>query len=83
MNIKYLLTIGNKKNSNCNFLILFFQFRYNLSQVANSIGDVPLAYRCLKLAIASNPSHYEAWNNLGVMLKLLYKCLNPNGILFY
>jgi len=40
---------------------------YNLSQVANSIGDILLTYRCLKLAIASNPSHYEAWNNLGVL----------------
>jgi len=40
---------------------------YNISQVANSIGDIPLAYRCLKLSIASNPSHYEAWNNLGVL----------------
>ncbi|ORY82179.1 tetratricopeptide repeat protein 8-like protein [Neocallimastix californiae] len=45
---------------------------YNLSQVANSIGDIPLTYRCLKLAIASNPSHYEAWNNLGVLEALSY-----------
>lgn len=31
------------------------------------IGDIPLAYQCFRLALASNNDHAEAYNNLGVL----------------
>lgn len=37
------------------------------SQVAIGIGDLTLAYQCLKIAISINPEHVEAYNNLGVL----------------
>jgi tetratricopeptide repeat protein 8 len=40
---------------------------YNISQVAIGIGDLNLAYQCLKIAISIQPSHAEAYNNLGVL----------------
>ncbi|KAF5838486.1 TRP protein for flagellar function [Dunaliella salina] len=40
---------------------------YNLSQVAIGIGDLNLAYQCLRCACAIDPSHVEATNNLGVL----------------
>ncbi|XP_038113838.1 tetratricopeptide repeat protein 8 [Culex quinquefasciatus] len=41
---------------------------YNLSFVAMTTGDVHLARRCLRLAIASNGSHGSALNNMAVMV---------------
>ena len=41
---------------------------YNVSQVAIGIGDLNLAYQCLKIAISIQPSHAEAYNNLGVFV---------------
>lgn len=40
---------------------------YNIGQVAIGIGDLSLAYQCFKLAISIDPSHAEAFNNLGVL----------------
>lgn len=40
---------------------------YNVGHVAISIGDLQLAYQCFKIAISSNPSHAESFNNLGVL----------------
>lgn len=37
------------------------------AQVAIGIGDVALAYQCLKIAISVDPTHAEAYNNLGVL----------------
>ena len=31
------------------------------------LGDVNLAYQCFRLALSSNHSHAEAFNNLGVL----------------
>jgi tetratricopeptide repeat protein 8 len=38
-----------------------------VSQVAIGIGDLTLAYQCLKIAISVCPTHAEAFNNLGVL----------------
>lgn len=40
---------------------------YNIGQVAIGIGDLGLAYQCFKIAVAINPRHVEAHNNLGVL----------------
>lgn len=40
---------------------------YNISQVAIGIGDLTLAYQCLKITISISPTHAEAYNNLGVL----------------
>lgn len=40
---------------------------YNISHVALGIGDNNLAYQCLRLAIATDNGHSEAYNNLGVL----------------
>jgi tetratricopeptide repeat protein 8 len=40
---------------------------YNLSHLSIGIGDQGLAYQCLKVALAADPSHVEAQNNLAVM----------------
>ncbi|XP_068110664.1 tetratricopeptide repeat protein 8 isoform X2 [Hyperolius riggenbachi] len=40
---------------------------YNLGHVAVGIGDLHLAYQCLKLALANNNNHSEAYNNLAVL----------------
>ena len=40
---------------------------YNISHVAVGIGDLPLAYQALKITIAYNGDHFEAFNNLGVL----------------
>lgn len=37
------------------------------SQVAIGIGDLNLAYQCLRCANAIDPGHVEAANNLGVL----------------
>ncbi|XP_014677351.1 PREDICTED: tetratricopeptide repeat protein 8-like [Priapulus caudatus] len=39
----------------------------NIAHVALGIGDTSLAYQVLKLALASNNDHAEAYNNLGVL----------------
>lgn len=38
-----------------------------IPQVAIGIGDLTLAYQCLKIAISISPDHAEAYNNLGVL----------------
>ncbi|KAM8920796.1 tetratricopeptide repeat protein 8 isoform 2-T2 [Pelodytes ibericus] len=40
---------------------------YNLGHVAVGIGDLNLAYQCLKLTLANNNDHAEAYNNLAVL----------------
>lgn len=40
---------------------------YNISHIAVRIGDLRLAYQCLRLALASDNDHSEAYNNLGVL----------------
>ncbi len=40
---------------------------YNISHVAIGIGDLPLAYQALKITIAYNSEHFEAFNNLGIL----------------
>jgi tetratricopeptide repeat protein 8 len=40
---------------------------YNISHIAIGIGDLPLAYQSLKIAITYNGDHYESFNNLGVL----------------
>jgi len=40
---------------------------YNISHVAVGIGDMRLAYQCLRLALAADNDHAEAYNNLGVL----------------
>lgn len=35
--------------------------------MAIGIGDLTLAYQCLKIAISIDPTHAEAYNNLGVL----------------
>ncbi|MEW5311240.1 MAG: hypothetical protein WDW38_002972 [Sanguina aurantia] len=40
---------------------------YNIGQVAIGIGDLALAYQCFKVAVSIDPSHVEAYNNLGVL----------------
>lgn len=40
---------------------------YNVSHVAIGIGDLGLAYQALKVAVAADPAHAEAHNNLAVL----------------
>lgn len=40
---------------------------YNVSHLAIGVGDSNLAYQCLRLAVAMDNSHAEAYNNLGVL----------------
>jgi len=40
---------------------------YNISHVAIDIGDTKLAYQCLRLTLAADNDHAEAYNNLGVL----------------
>ena len=40
---------------------------YNVGHVALSIGDASLAHQCLRLALAANNNHAEAFNNLAVL----------------
>jgi len=40
---------------------------YNISHIAIGIGDLGLAYQSLKVALAADPSHVEAQNNLAVL----------------
>ena len=40
---------------------------YNISHIAIGIGDLGLAYQALKVALAADPSHVEAHNNLAVL----------------
>jgi tetratricopeptide repeat protein 8 len=40
---------------------------YNISHMAIGIGDLPLAYQALKIAIGYNGDHFEAFNNIGVL----------------
>ena len=42
-------------------------FIVNLNFVCQDIGDTKLAYQCLRLTIASDNDHAEAYNNLGVL----------------
>jgi len=35
--------------------------------VCQGIGDAAMAYQCLRVALASNNDHAEAYNNLGVL----------------
>nr|XP_039250365.1 tetratricopeptide repeat protein 8-like [Styela clava]XP_039250373.1 tetratricopeptide repeat protein 8-like [Styela clava]XP_039250382.1 tetratricopeptide repeat protein 8-like [Styela clava]XP_039255326.1 tetratricopeptide repeat protein 8-like [Styela clava]XP_039255327.1 tetratricopeptide repeat protein 8-like [Styela clava] len=40
---------------------------YNVSHVAIGIGELNMAYQCLRLAVSIDNSHAEAYNNLGVL----------------
>jgi len=40
---------------------------YNISHVGVSLGDVRFATQCLKLAVTCNPTHAEAYANLGAL----------------
>lgn len=40
---------------------------YKIGHVAIGIGDLGLAYQAYKIAVSSNPSHSESFNNLGVL----------------
>jgi len=40
---------------------------YNISHLAVGIGDLTLAYQCLRLALVADNDHGEAFNNLGVL----------------
>lgn len=40
---------------------------YNIGHVAIGIGDLGLAYQAYKIAVSSNSSHAESFNNLGVL----------------
>lgn len=40
---------------------------YNIGHIAIGIGDLGLAYQAFKIAVSSNPSHAESFNNLGVL----------------
>ena len=40
---------------------------YNISHVAIIIGDLNLGYQALKIALAYNSEHFEAFNNIGVL----------------
>ncbi|KAJ3286767.1 Tetratricopeptide repeat protein 8 [Borealophlyctis nickersoniae] len=40
---------------------------YNLGHIGINVGDLTLAYRCLKIAVVADARHAEAWNNLGVL----------------
>lgn len=40
---------------------------YNISHVALGVGDNVLAYQCLRLTIATDNGHAEAYNNLAIL----------------
>eukprot|EP01013_Petalomonas_cantuscygni_P030709 TRINITY_DN56749_c0_g1_i1.p1 TRINITY_DN56749_c0_g1~~TRINITY_DN56749_c0_g1_i1.p1 ORF type:complete len:566 (+),score=86.17 TRINITY_DN56749_c0_g1_i1:128-1699(+) len=40
---------------------------YNISHIAVGVGDLGLAYQCLKVAIHVCPTHAEAFNNLAIL----------------
>ena len=40
---------------------------YNISHLALGVGDMVMAYQCLRLAVAADNGHAEAYNNLGVL----------------
>eukprot|EP00052_Salpingoeca_macrocollata_P015276 m.121642 g.121642 ORF g.121642 m.121642 type:complete len:499 (+) comp19633_c1_seq2:60-1556(+) len=40
---------------------------YNISTIAMSLGDIGLAYQCLKLTLTCDTKHAEAFNNLAVI----------------
>ena len=40
---------------------------YNISHVAIGTGDLQLAYQSLRICVASDPNHAEAYNNMGVL----------------
>ena len=40
---------------------------YNISHIAAGVGDLRLAYQCLRIALVANNDHAEAYNNLGVL----------------
>lgn len=40
---------------------------YNISHIAIGVGDLRLAYQCLRIALVANNDHAEAYNNLGVL----------------
>ncbi|EKX55519.1 hypothetical protein GUITHDRAFT_156789 [Guillardia theta CCMP2712] len=40
---------------------------YNISHIAIGIGDLGLAYQTLKVAVAADPNHAEATNNLAIL----------------
>lgn len=40
---------------------------YNVGQVACALGQLPWAEQCFRLAVALDPGHAEALNNLGVL----------------
>lgn len=44
--------------------------RYNVSHVANALGDKTFAHQALRVAVSLNSSHAEAWTNLGVLASM-------------
>lgn len=47
--------------------VLLSNIWYNIAAVLVACGDIPFALRALKIALAANPQHGEAWNNLAVL----------------
>eukprot|EP01084_Bolivina_argentea_P085403 154351_1 len=47
--------------------ILLADVWYNISIVLISCGDLPFAYKALKITVTANPNHGEAWNNLAIL----------------
>lgn len=57
---------GTMKTS-AEIAILQSDIWYNFSHVAIGVGDMDLAYRCLKISVSLDNKNIEAWNNLGVL----------------
>ena len=55
---------------------------FNLGHIGLNLGDTNLAYQCFSLALSSNHSHAEAFNNLGNSEKIL-KCIFSHVMKFF
>ncbi|KRX09628.1 hypothetical protein PPERSA_09298 [Pseudocohnilembus persalinus] len=40
---------------------------YNISHIYINLGDLGMAYKCLKVVLSYDPTHAEAYNNLGIL----------------
>ena len=56
---------------------------YNIAIVLVSCGDIVFAFKALKIAIAANPHHGEAWNNLAVLERQTNKENYDSAILHF
>jgi len=52
--------------------MLLFKKNY---QIFINLGDVGMAYQCLKLVLCNDPHHAEAFNNIGVNSLILIKLI--------